>query len=253
MKRILVVFILFFIVAQFSQGQFWKSRRYEALFSIGTTQFYGDIGGYTKGENALGFKDITLMQTRFNVTTGLKYKVAKDFNFRLNMAFGMLHATDEHGSNESRGMEAKTSFFEPTLLAEYYFIKSKLDNSYLFSSGRGGQGNNIFQNLEVYAFTGFGGLSYNVKGNEELIASGQKNSGFTAVIPVGIGMNLLFKPEFNLGLEFGWRYSFSDYLDGYTSQYSSSNDVYHFINLTFTYKIKTNVNGWPSFLSKSRF
>ena len=80
-----------------------------------------------------------------------------------------------------------------------------------------------------------------------------KKSGFTAVIPVGIGVNLLFKPEYNLGVELGGRYSFSDYLEGYTSQYSSSNDVYYFLNVTFTYKITTNAKGWPFFLSKSRF
>jgi hypothetical protein len=253
MKRTLVVAILFLVIVQLSEAQLWKSKRYEVVASVGTTQFFGDIGGYSKGENVIGLKDISFMQTRFNLATGLKYKVLKDFNVRLNLAFGMLHATDEQGSNEERGMEAKTTIFEPTLTAEYYFIKSKLENSFLFSSGRGSSGSTLFQTLEFYAFTGIGGLSYNVKGNEELIAAGQKSSGFTAVIPVGIGMNLLFKPEFNLGLELGGRYSFSDYLDGYSSQYSSSNDVYYFFNVTFTYKIKTSSNGWPTFLSKNKF
>jgi hypothetical protein len=68
-----------------------------------------------------------------------------------------------------------------------------------------------------------------------------------------LGVNLLFKPDYNLGLELGGRYAFSDYLDGYTSQFSSSNDVYYFLNVTFTYKIRTNAKGVPSFLSKRRF
>ena len=89
--------------------------------------------------------------------------------------------------------------------------------------------------------------------NAALAAAGLTNSGFTGVIPVGLGVNLLFKPEYNLGLELGGRYSFSDYLDAYTSQQSSSNDVYYFLNVTFTYKINTSANGLPSFLSKSRF
>lgn len=253
MKRTLVVIILFCIVLQFSEAQLWKQKRYEAVASIGTSTFFGDVGGYSKGENVIGFKDLSFLQTRFNIATGLKYKVLKDLNVRLNLAFGMLHATDDRGSNESRGMEAKTSIFEPTLTAEYYFIKSKLENSFLFSSGKGDRNGSIFQSLEFYAFTGIGGLSYNVKGNEELVAADQKSSGFTAVLPLGIGMNLLFKPEYNLGLEIGGRYSFSDYLDGYSSQYSSSNDVYYFFNVTFTYKIKTNAKGWPSFLSKNKF
>lgn len=43
------------------------------------------------------------------------------------------------------------------------------------------------------------------------------------------------------------RYTFSDGLDGYTSQYSSSNDVYYFLNFVISCKLKTGENGWPSF------
>jgi hypothetical protein len=166
----------------------------------------------------------------------------------------MFHASDIRGSNETRGMDARVSIFEPAIIGEYYFIKSKLGDSYLFSSGKSGKGGSLFSALEFYTFTGIGGLSYNVKGNSVLIADPKfKKGGFTAVIPVGVGLNLLFKPEYNLGLEIGGRYSFSDYLEGYTSQYSGSNDVYYFLNVTFTYKIRTNAKGVPLFLSKSRF
>ena len=34
-------------------------KRYEVTGGIGTSQFYGDVGGYTNGENAWGLKDIT--------------------------------------------------------------------------------------------------------------------------------------------------------------------------------------------------
>ena len=254
MKRSLVVIILFCIVVNISLSQqIWRTLRCEALAGIGTTQFFGDIGGYSKTENILGIKDLSFLQTRFNFNIGLKYKILKDLNVRLNLVYGMMHATDDRGSNESRGLEARTTIFEPTAIGEYYFIKSKLGDSYLFSSGRRTTAKSFFSALEFYVFTGVGGLSYNVKGNDKLIARGLKNSGFTAVIPVGLGTNLLFKPEYNLGLELVGRYTFSDYLDCYTSQHSSSNDVYYFLNVTFTYKIKTNAKGMPLFLSKKRY
>ena len=123
----------------------------------------------------------------------------------------------------------------------------------MFTEGRNTVIGSLFSSLEFYIFTGAGGLLFNVNRNDKLAAVGMKNSGFTGVIPVGLGVNLLFKPEYNLGLEIGGRYSFSDYLDAYTSQHSSSNDVYYFLNVTFTYKIKTNDNGLPAFLSKKRF
>jgi hypothetical protein len=57
MKRALVVIILFCLMAQISEAQLWKQKRYEAVAGIGTTQFFGDIGGFSKKVNILGIKD----------------------------------------------------------------------------------------------------------------------------------------------------------------------------------------------------
>jgi hypothetical protein len=254
MKQTVVAIILFCNLIQVSFGQdLWRRQRYEAIAGIGTTQFFGDVGGFSRGKNILGFKDISFSQTRFNFSLGLKYRVLEDLNLRINMAYGMLHATDSHGSNVGRGYEAATSILEPSLMAEYYFIKSSLGNSYLFSSGKGGYNKNLASALEFYVFLGIGGVSFNVDKNAKLEALGMQSEGFSPVIPVGVGATLILKPQYNLGLELGGRYAFSDYLDGFTSQHSSSNDVYYFLNVTFTYKIRTNDNGLPSFLSKRRY
>jgi hypothetical protein len=254
MKRSLIVIILFSMVVRICDAQdLWRQQRLEVFGGLGTTQFFGDVGGFSQGSNIIGLKDISLSQTRFNLSAGAKYKILKDLNLRLNLAYGMLHATDSRGSNESRGFEARTSIFEPTVMLEYYFIKSKLGDSYLFNQGRNESGGSLFSSLEFYLFTGAGGLMYNVKENAKLAAASQKKGGFTAAIPVGLGVNLLFKPEFNIGLELGGRYTFSDYLDGYTSQHSRSNDVYYFLNVTFTYKIRTNSRGIPLFLGKRNY
>jgi hypothetical protein len=254
MKRTLVFIILFCMIALRAMSQeLWHRQRIEFVAGLGTTQFFGDVGGFSKNSDILGFKDISFKQTRFNFELGMKYRILRDLNIRLNLASGMLNATDARGSNELRGFEAKTTILEPSVLAEYYFIKSKLGESYLFSEGRNGSSGSLFSSLEFYLFTGVGGLLFNVNRNAKLAAVGMTNNGFTEVIPVGLGVNLLFNPEYNLGVEIGGRYSFSDYLDAYTSQHSSSNDVYYFLNVTFTYKIKTNDKGLPAFLSKKRF
>jgi len=255
MNRSLVVIILFCFITQISeaQGILWRKKRCEAIAGIGTTQFFGDVGGFTKTENILGLKDISFKQTRFNINAGIRYRILNNVGARLSLTYGMFHATDSRGSNEKRGLEAKTSFFEPALIGEYYFIKSKMEESYLFAKGRQTRFKTIISSLDIYAFTGIGGLSYNVKGNDKLVAFGYKSSGFTAVIPAGVGVNLLIMPDYNFGLEIGGRYAFSDYLDSYTSQHSSSNDVYYFLNFTFTYKIRTGKNGLPEFLNRRRF
>ena len=250
MKRYVLIILLISFIYILSEGQsdaqLWRYKRYEVVVGLGPSVFFGDIGGFTKGQNILGLKDISFLQTRFNVNLNLKYRLNQSFNARFSLTSGLLRATDTRGSNEGRGFEARTTIFEPALIGEWYFVKNRAEDSYLFTKGRGYGLRGFFQSLDFYAFTGIGGLLYSVKGNDALDNHGYDSGGFTGVIPVGLGTTLIYSPNANFGIEFGGRYSFTDYLDGYTSQYSSSNDVYYFLNFTFTYKVKTGPKGLPS-------
>lgn len=228
-------------------SRLWRLMRYEFLVGPGTTQFFGDIGGFSKGKNILGFKDFSFKQTSFNISTGFRYRIINDFSARINFAFGGFHATDKRGSNETRGFESSTFFFEPSLLGEYHIIKSKSEASYTFMKGKRVVILPILSTINVYAFTGIGGISYMVKPHYTRVTGTVKTSGFAAIIPAGLGVNMAYSSKISFGLEIGGRYAFSDYLEGYTSKYSKSNDVYYFMNLTFAYKIKTGTNGWPLF------
>ncbi|MCA1741689.1 MAG: hypothetical protein LC630_04320, partial [Bacteroidales bacterium] len=72
-KRLILVFMVGLVSAPFVSAQLWKMKRYEVMAGVGTSQFYGDVGGYTIGENALGLRDLTLKQTRFNVNGSFRY------------------------------------------------------------------------------------------------------------------------------------------------------------------------------------
>jgi len=247
MRRYIVFFLTLISLWQSAEAQLlWRTKRIELTGSLGTTMLFSDIGGFTPTENALGFKDLILRNTRFNISGDITFRIVQDANIRLNLAYGMFHASDEKGSNEARALESKVSFFEQSLIGEYYVIKNKSENSFLFSRRRGQGLKPLFQSLDFYVFTGIGGLAYNVSGNDE--ARIKSENGFTAIIPAGIGVNMIATPEFNFGIELGGRYSFSDYLEGYTSQYSKSNDVYYFLNVSFTYKLDTDVKGVPRFM-----
>jgi hypothetical protein len=230
-----------------SVAQLWKYRRYEASVGLGPSFFFGDIGGYSQGDNLLGIKDVSFLQTRVNFNLNAKYRVFQELNVRLSLTSGLLKATDSRGSNVNRGLESSISIFEPALIGEYYFIKSKSESNWSFIKGRYKGIGGLLRSLDVYAFTGFGGLSYSASGNKKLLDQSLQSGGFTAIIPVGVGVNLVYSTDFNFGAELAGRYSFSDYIDGYSSQYSRSNDVYYFLNFTFTYKLKTGTNGLPSF------
>ena len=243
--------------APFASAQLWKMKRYEATGGLGTSQFYGDIGGYSIGHNALGIRDITFRQTRFSVNGSFRYLITDNIAARLSFTYVMLHATDMRGSNEeTRQFESTTSLFEPALLGEYYFVRNRERNSFLFQTFRGRTRNSLsdfFRSMDVYAFTGIGGAGYNVfKGNDRLLERWDSDQtlqrrGFTAVIPAGAGAKVALDPNILIGIEICGRYALSDYLDGYTSQWSKRNDVYHTFIVTFNYRIKTARNGLPSF------
>ncbi len=250
MKRsVLIGFIFSLIInaAEAQQNQLWKLRRYELTAGIGPSFFFGDVGGFTKSQNVLGFKDITIQQIRFDLNANMKYRITDNINARLSLTYGLFHATDGRGSNELRGFEATMSVFEPSLIAEYYFIKNQNESSYLFAKGKEAGFTGFLKSLDFYVFTGLGGLFYTINGNDQLVNTGIDSKGITTVIPVGVGTTLVYSTDFNFGLELSRRYSFSDNIDGYTSQYSSSNDVYYFLNFTFTYKLKTGPRGLPLF------
>ncbi len=251
--KLLSGLLFFCLFTGFAQSQeLFKTKRMEVIGGAGISQFFGDIGGFSQTVNILGLKDFILHQTRFNIEGALRYRVIPEFSIKLGFTFGMFHAIDSKGSNESRGLEATTTFFEPVVTGEYYFIKSTQENKFSYSKGKRVNGS-FFSFMDIYAFTGFGGLSYSVRGNNALVSAGMVKGGFTAVIPVGLGANYLISPDYSFGVELAGRYSFSDYLDGYSSQYSKSNDVYYFLTFTFTYKIPTMQNGLPKFLSKRKF
>jgi hypothetical protein len=220
MKRYFLIFIILCFAVQLSDAQLWRMKRWEAVLGVGPSFSFPDIGGFSIGKNILGFKDLSYRQTRFDINGSLKYRLSRTVNTRLSLTYAMLHSTDDRGSNEGREYEATTNLFEPAFIFEYYFIKNKYESSYLFLRGKSLW--SMLSSLDFYGFAGIGGASYSVNGNDALVERDLTRNGFTAVIPGGIGATLIFTPNINFGLELGGRYTFTDYLDGYTSQFSKA-------------------------------
>jgi len=247
MRKIVLILFILLIIFPVINAQPWQLRRYDATFGIGTTQFYGDLGGYSKGKNLLGLKDFTFRNTRFNISSSLRYRIRENFAARINMAIGLFHSADTHGTNTVRGYESTTTFFEPSLTGEYCFYKNGGENSFLILKNRGQVFESLLTIIDFYGFAGVGGIFYIIKPNDLMAPTLNKTTRFTGVFPIGIGTRMIYSSNISLGIELGGRYPLTDYLDGYTSPYSKSNDIYYFLNFTFTYKIKTGKNRLPSF------
>lgn len=246
MKRVFLVLFLLVLIYPVASGQLWKLRRYELYGSFGTSQFFCDIGGFSPSENLLGLKDLSINQTRFSLGGGLRYRIYEDFSVKAGIMYGYLHASDVKGSNESREYEVSTSLFEPAITAEYYILKNNAEGSYRFTKGDRAF-TSILDKLDLYVYAGVAPIIYSVKPNEKLALVTDETGGVAMAFPAGIGVNYLFSPNLLLGIDIGVRYTTTDYLDGYSSQYSKSNDVYYFMTFVFTRKLKTSEKGLISF------
>jgi hypothetical protein len=234
MKRILFALFAFSFLLPAGSGQS-EFKKFEITGGLGITQMFCDIGGYSRGENLLGLKDFSFKHTRFNISTGARYRVLENVAVRANIAFGCLHATDARGSNERRAFESKCLFIEPSLLGEFYILTP--DESFVSTKGDRYRFKSFLSSLSPYVFAGVGGFTYKVNPNPVLEVRATSRRGFTGIIPAGAGVHLNYSDSFNFGMELGGRYSFSDDIEGYSSVYSKANDVYYFLNFTVAYKL----------------
>jgi hypothetical protein len=263
MKRAFVMIMLFGVISMACEAQLrnprsygsksrssdrmWQYRRWEMMFGVGTAQVYGDIGGYSKGENALGLKDFSFSKIRFSTNAGMRYWINPSFAARVNLGFAGLHASDSEGSNETRAFESSTIIFEPTLIGEYDILKPKYESMYLFRRGNRKLFSSLLNTINIYGFAGVGGAVFSVNHNIEDPTRETSDGGFTVIFPVGLGIRMAYNSRVSFGIEWSNRFTLSDYIDGYTSDYSNHNDMYRFFNFTYCYKLRTGKNGGPVF------
>jgi opacity protein-like surface antigen len=128
---------------------------------------------------------------------------------------------------------------EVAVYGEYYIIPES-DRNYFYSimQVRGGL-SHFNQPFSLYVTAGIGGIHYIVTPLEALATSSRFNgdNSLALVIPAGIGVKFAILPRTTLGAELIGRYTTSNTLDGFASEYGKYNDVYHTLIIKVNYKI----------------
>lgn len=258
MRRCLIgaVILIFCITESFSQS--WLLLRYEIHFGIGTANVFGDIGGTADKNNLFGLKDIKINETGPSFYFGARYKLKDKQALKFNLLYGSAKSTDIGSRNDNRMFSYKTSFIEPSVQYEYYFLSEgrNLRTSRLYN--RKGMINN-FSTLAFYVYGGLGGIFF----NPTFTASGRQPqpnieyttnyNKFSVVLPIGFGIKTSVTKLWSVGFEFGRRFTLTDYLDGLSTSFSKSKDTYYFGNIHLVYKIETDRYGKPLFLKKRKY
>jgi len=117
---------------------------------------------------------------------------------------------------------------------------------------------NDYKTITAYGFLGVGGLffspklSFNGSPPEPGTNYFTDYSNVSIVIPIGLGVKYVIDRFWSVGFEFGRRFTFTDYLDGLSSKYSSSNDTYYFGMFHAIYKLETDRYGVPLIFKRHR-
>lgn len=241
-KKILLIAFLV-IVSVPGYTQIWKIRRVEISGGAGTSHFFGDIGGFNPKQNYLGARDLSIFNTGVILNASARYRITYNLAVRTSFSGGLFRSSDKHGSNKGRGYQSSTPFFEPALFAEYYFVKNRLEDNYLFVRGYRTSRYPPRAFYDYYVFAGIGGLGWNVNPNLELAYKIRQGKGFDFVVPAGAGVTRIITNEIKAGLELGGRYVLADLPDGY-SGLGSGRDIYYFLTMNLTWKIRSAHSGF---------
>ena len=86
--------------------------------------------------------------------------------------------------------------------------------------------------MDFYATASVGAAFYSVKPNAELESRIVQDGGVTFTVPIGAGLSIVMSPEASIGAELLIHKTFTNYLDGYTSQYSAGNDLFYTVGFS---------------------
>lgn len=234
MKKIVLLFVFIIPLLLNAQrtSQRWKAYRYEVNFGIGASNFLGDLGG----ANQIGThfaKDLELSQTRFAASAGMRYRLSPRFTIHPHLTYGKVAGDDkltQEFFRNHRNLNFKSNIIEFNTNLEFFFIREQVGHRYKLKGVKGRRG----YEFAAYAFGGIGVFRFNPKGEYEgqwyelrplgtegqgLIPSRKPYSLTQLCIPMGVGVKYSIDRRWGIGLEYGLRYTFTDYIDDVSKTY----------------------------------
>lgn len=235
-KRVLIITLIVISVtlASFSQRSAqWKRMRYEIFYGVGATNFLGELGGANRtGTNFL--RDFEFAMTRPLLNLGFRYMIKEQISTKAMLSYGWIRGNDATTTETYRNYR-NLNFYSPlvefAVQGEYHITKERVGHRYNLRRVRGVKG----IKLNTYFFAGIAGFWFNPKGKDQTGAwqslqpigtEGQnvspvreKYHRLQVAIPYGVGFKYGLDRKWSIGLEFGVRKTFTDYIDDVSTTY----------------------------------
>lgn len=233
-KKALLLCLL--ILPTLVNAQRWKRQRYEWVAAIGATQFLGDVGG----RNQIGsdwFFDLDAASTRYVGNVGFRYKISQYVSAKAGLSFGEIYGNDEYTQEpfrNNRNLHFRSPIVELAGQVEVSWMREQIGSRYKIRRvrGRGRRGSRVY----VYGFVGVALLYMNPMAKSSIdgkwhslrklhtegqtfVPSREEYSNWQFTIPFGIGMKYQLDKKSSIGLEYGLRKTFTDYMDDVSLTY----------------------------------
>ena len=188
-----------------------------------------EIGGFFGVTNYLGDLSRDVYEpTQFNVALGVfaRQNVTEHWSVKAGMNGGILSGSDQYTNKPARNLNFRTMLIETALQLEYNIVTLPvLDDQHLVSP---------------YVFAGVGGFYFNpyalYRGSmvelQPLGTEGQGLEGYDPYyqrvglsVPMGGGLKFNINGRSSVGFEFGFRKTFTDYLDDVSGAYPDRSDM----------------------------
>ncbi len=164
---------------------------------VGASGYMGDLNP----ENPFAYNDA-------GVALSGKYNLSATWGVRANLSYSRIHADDRHSSvaqRRLRGLNFSGHVAEAALLVDFNFFR------FLPQRGR--------VSYTPYLFAGIGYIDYDSRWTnpedewDSYEHSSLTGNNFPLSIPFGAGFKYNLRGQWTIGVEVGYRQTFTDYLD----------------------------------------
>lgn len=221
-----------------AQSNRWKRMRYEIFVGAGASNFLGELGGRDKTASHF-IQDLELSLTRPALTIGGRYWLDSRLIFQSAFSWAYLWGDDSKTSEyfrNQRDLHFRTAILEMQGRLEYTLLASKRGHRYNLRKVRGRPGNK----LTIDAYLGVCGFFFNPKQKIDgvwyaLQPIGTEGQNFSETrkpysriqvgIPLGFQFKFLLNRQWSIGLDIGYRYTFTDYIDDVSTTYADLESI----------------------------
>jgi hypothetical protein len=210
MKRLFFLVLLFLIIRIDSKAQ--ELYRSEVGVFLGGSYYTGDLN-----------PNKHFLQTKFAGGIIYRYNITPRWAFKTSALIGWLEASDAKSkANVERNLSFKSYIFDFSTQIEFNFLQYIIGDKKHFISPY------IFAGASVFNFNpqaSLNGTSYSLhslgtEGQESTIDGAPKPYSLTSIaIPFGLGVKISPARFLSLGLEWGIRKTFTDYIDDVSTVY----------------------------------